>query len=372
MNEQQEFSILVGLKTKDGSELSNESTLDELEALLETAGGKSCGRVLQNRENPDPKTFIGSGKCQEIRLFAENMGASSIVFDNELSPAQTKNLEEEIGLPVIDRSMLIIDIFAGRAQTSEGRVQVELARLRYVLPRLSGQGVHMSRLGGGGGGGGGARRGAGETKLETDKRHIRERIDKLTKDLEHVRHTRAVQRDRRIKNNVPSVALIGYTNSGKSTILNSLCHDNIQAQNRLFDTLDPTTRRWFIGDPTDENPRIATQEVLLTDTVGFIRKLPHHLIEAFKATLEELKYASLILHIIDTSNPEWLEQSAVVEDIVTQLGATSTPCLRVYNKIDMASRDIVPEIGGIAVSAKTGEGLSVLTDAVRKKLNAAV
>ncbi|MDR1735635.1 MAG: GTPase HflX [Oscillospiraceae bacterium] len=348
-------AVLIGLSTRDGAHHSDEATLDELEALLETAGGTALGRVSQTLDAPSARTFIGTGKAREIRELCRNMGADIAVVDNELSPSQTKNLEAELDLPVIDRSLLIINIFSGRARSGEGRVQVELARLKYILPRLSGKGVQLSRQGGGGAGGGGARRGAGETKLETDRRHIRARIERLERELAEVRMTRKVQRERRIKNAVPSVALIGYTNAGKSTLLNTLCRDSIQAENRLFDTLDTTTRRWRMSDG---------REVLLTDTVGFIRKLPHHLIEAFKATLEELGFADVLLHVIDASHPEWPSQAKTVEELVNQLGVSGTPCVRALNKCDALAPSALPDIGGLAVSAKTGAGLALLEKAV--------
>ena len=348
--------ILAGLNTRSG-ESSSDSTMDELEALVETAGGTALARVIQQRDTPDTKFFIGEGKAEEIALLCGALEADTVVFDNDLSPSQTRALEELLGVPVVDRSLLILDIFADRAQSREGRVQVELARLKYILPRLTGKGVQMSRLGGGGGGSGGARRGAGETRLETDRRHIRARIDKLSRDLEEIRRTRQVQRRQRQKNEIPTVALIGYTNAGKSTLLNLLCRESIQAKNRLFDTLDTTTRRWRID---------AGQTVLLSDTVGFIRKLPHHLIEAFRSTLEELACASLLLHVIDLSHPEWAEQSDVVDSLVTQLGAQQIPCLRLYNKADLVEADILP--GGIIFSARTGAGTDELAAAVKAAL----
>lgn len=352
-------AILAGLSTSDGRERSDDSTLDELEALLETAGGHALGRVLQTRETPDPRTFLGKGKVSEIAALAQAMGAEAVVLDNDLSPSQTKNLETALGVPVMDRSLLILDIFADRARSGEGRAQVELARLKYILPRLSGQGVRLSRQGGGGAGGGGARRGAGETKLESDRRHIRARIDRLTREMEEIRRARGVQRERRMKNDMPSVALIGYTNAGKSTLLNCLCKESVQAENRLFDTLDTTTRRWRLDEETT---------VLLTDTVGFIRKLPHHLVEAFKATLEELRYASVLLHVIDVSHPEWPEQARVVDELVERLGAGAAPCVRVLNKSDCIPASELPDIGGLPISAKTGLGLDKLSAEIRKQL----
>lgn len=353
-------AILAGLSTRDGTQRADDGALDELEALLETAGGRALGRVLQTRDAPDARTFFGAGKAEEIGELARAMGADAVVLDNELSPSQTRHLEAAVGVPVLDRSLLILDIFADRARSAEGRVQVELARLKYILPRLAGQGVALSRQGGGGTGGGGARRGAGETKLESDRRHIRARIDRLTQEIEVIRRKRGVQRRSRQKGAVPSAALIGYTNAGKSTLLNALCRESIPARDRLFDTLDTTTRRWQVD---------ITSTVLLTDTVGFIRKLPHHLIEAFKATLEELAYADILLHVIDASSPEWPGQVEVVDELIARLGAAAAPCIRVYNKCDAAPPETLGDLGGgVSVSARTGEGLDKLAAEVKQQL----
>ena len=284
-----EKAILVGLSADcfRPEENATDESLDELEALLETAGGICEAKVLQNRHTPDPHSFIGEGKAQEVRTLLESTGATLVVFDNDLSPSQIRALEELTDATVLDRSALILDIFAQRAKTAEGRLQVELAQYQYLLPKLSGMGTSMSRLGGGIG-----TRGPGETKLETDRRHIRERITRLQAELDEVRRVRATQRERRVKNSMPVVALVGYTNAGKSTLLNALTGAGIPANDRLFDTLDTTTRRLKVSDHL---------EILLSDTVGFIAKLPHHLIEAFQATLEELQYADLLLHVIDVS-----------------------------------------------------------------------
>ena len=286
-----EKAILVGLSADcfRPEENATDESLDELEALLETAGGICEAKVLQNRHTPDPHSFIGEGKAQEVRALLESSGATLVVFDNDLSPSQIRALEELTDATVLDRSALILDIFAQRAKTAEGRLQVELAQYQYLLPKLSGMGTSMSRLGGGIG-----TRGPGETKLETDRRHIRERITRLQAELDEVRRVRATQRERRVKNSIPVVALVGYTNAGKSTLLNALTGAGIPANDRLFDTLDTTTRRLKVSDHL---------EILLSDTVGFIAKLPHHLIEAFQATLEELQYADLLLHVIDASDP---------------------------------------------------------------------
>ncbi|MBR5792445.1 MAG: GTPase HflX, partial [Ruminiclostridium sp.] len=284
-----------------------------------------------------------------------------VVFDNELSPSQQRVLTEDIGVQVIDRAGLILDIFAQRARTREGRLQVELAQYKYLLPRLTGMWGHLVRQTASGGKSPIGTRGPGETQLETDRRHIRRKISKLAEDLEEVRRVRAVQRDRREKNEVPVVAIVGYTNAGKSTLLNALTGAGIPARNRLFDTLDNTTRNLEISD---------TLTVLISDTVGFIRKLPHHLVEAFKATLEELAFADLILHVIDASNPEWRDQAAVVEKLIEQLGAATTPRIDVFNKSDVYVGDIKPHGEDIvSISAKTKEGLDDLLAMIGKRLD---
>lgn len=351
-----EKAVLVGLSCHsfDKEQNSDERTMAELVALLETAGGECVAQTLQNRPAPDARTFIGEGKAEEVKLLAEQNEASLIIFDNELSPSQMSNLEELTGVTVLDRSALILDIFAQRARTGEGKLQVELAQYQYILPRLSGLGKSMSRLGGGIG-----TRGPGESKLESDRRHIRRRIDKLREDLEQVRAVRAVQRRQRQKTEMPLVAIVGYTNAGKSTLLNWLTDAGIEANNRLFDTLDPTTRKKRISD---------TQEILLSDTVGFIRKLPHHLVSAFKATLEELKYADLLLHVIDISDPDWEIHAQTVDKVIEQLGANEIPRVMVYNKADRC--DILPylEQSSVAISAKKGIGEQELLSAIEKAL----
>lgn len=354
--------VLVGLNSPVLREDSaTEESMDELSALVETAGGETAGIVLQNRPAPDPRTFIGEGKVAEVQLYVENVGATMVIFDNDLSPSQQRVLTEEIGVQVIDRAGLILDIFAQRARTKEGRLQVELAQYKYLLPRLTGMWGHLVRQTASGGKSPIGTRGPGETQLETDRRHIRRKIAKLTEDLEEVRRVRAVQRDRREKNEVPVVAIVGYTNAGKSTLLNALTDAGIPARNRLFDTLDTTTRTLEISD---------TCTVLISDTVGFIRKLPHHLVEAFKATLEELAYADLILHVIDASNPEWREQAEVVESLIRQLGAEQTPRVEVFNKSDVYVGDIRPHGEDIvSISAKTGEGLDQLLAMIGKRLD---
>lgn len=363
MDEIRNKVVLVGLNSPvlKKEENADEESMAELAALVETAGGETLGTVLQNRNSPDPRCFIGEGKAAEVQLFCENTGADMVIFDNDLSPSQQRVLTEMLGVQVLDRCGLILDIFAQRAKTKEGRLQVELAQYKYLLPRLTGMWGHLVRQTASGGKSPIGTRGPGETQLETDRRHIRRKIAKLTEDLEEVRRIRAVQRDRREKNEIPVVAIVGYTNAGKSTLLNALTHAGIPARNRLFDTLDTTTRTLEISD---------TCTVLISDTVGFIRKLPHHLVEAFKATLEELAYADLILHVIDASNPEWREQAEVVEALIRQLGAEATPRLEVFNKSDIYVGEIRPHGEDIvSISAKTGEGLDQLLAMIGKRLD---
>ena len=356
-------AVLAGLNSPKLSARDNadESTMEELSALVETAGGETVGVVLQNRAVPDPRTFIGGGKVEEIRELVKSQEATTVIFDNDLTPSQMRVLTEELGVQVLDRSALILDIFAQRAKTREGRLQVELAQYQYLLPRLIGMWTHLERQAGTSGKGPIGSKGPGETQLETDRRHIRRKIDKLKEELEEVRRVRGTQRQRRMKNEIPVVAIVGYTNAGKSTLLNALTGAGIPANNRLFDTLDTTSRLLTVSD---------TLEVVISDTVGFIRKLPHQLVDAFKATLEELEYADLLLHVIDISNPEWLEQAEIVDSLIRELGAEQTPCLRVYNKSDLFWGDIRPH-GEMAVniSAKTGEGLSDLLAAIDRVLD---
>lgn len=340
----------------DEHERSTDISMEELKALVETAGGETVAMLMQNRPTPDPRSFIGDGKVQELKALISMNDCDLAVFDNELSPSQMRVLNEELGVKVLDRSGLILDIFAQRARTREGQLQVELAQYKYLLPRLTGMWTHLVRQTASGGSSPIGTRGPGETQLETDRRHIRRKMQKLEEELEAVRKVRSTQRRRREKNSLPVVALVGYTNAGKSTLLNCLTGADIPANDRLFDTLDTTTRRLRIDE---------TQEVLLSDTVGFIRKLPTHLIEAFKATLEELKYADVLLHVIDISNPEWEEQARVVDELIRQLGAESTPCLRVFNKCDRYIGILPHGEDIICISAKSGEG----ADALVKKLS---
>ena len=357
-NKKQERAVLVGLNadcfTKE--QTATDETMEELEALLETAGGFCTAKVLQNRHTPDSHSFIGEGKAQEVRMLVEATASTMVIFDNELSPGNIRALEEIIGVPVLDRSTLILDIFAQRAKTREGRLQVELAQNKYLLPRLSGMGNSLSRQGGGIG-----TRGPGETKLETDRRLIRERINRLEAELEQVRQVRSVQRERRIKNSIPVVAIVGYTNAGKSTLLNQLTGAGIPANNRLFDTLDTTSRLLTVSDNLD---------VVLSDTVGFIAKLPHHLVNAFHATLEELEYADLLLHVIDASDPNREEHIQVVNRLIAQLAKPETPVLRCYNKADLVTPGDIP-VGEdvVALSARSGAGCQELLQAIERALN---
>ena len=353
-----ERAVLVGLNADcfTQAQTATDETLEELEALLETAGGFCTAKILQNRHTPDSHSFIGEGKAQEVKMLIEATASTMAVFDNELSPGHIRALEEILGVTVLDRSALILDIFAQRAKTREGRLQVELAQYQYLLPRLSGMGKSLSRQGGGIG-----TRGPGETKLESDRRHIRERIDRLRNELAQVRQVRSVQRERRMKNSVPVVAIVGYTNAGKSTLLNHLTGAGIPANNRLFDTLDTTSRQLTVSENLD---------VILSDTVGFIAKLPHHLVDAFRATLEELEYADLLLHVIDSADPNREEHIAVVDKLISQLAKPGTQVLQCYNKADLVSPEDIP-VGQdvVAISAAKGQGMDKLLAAIEKALD---
>ena len=351
-------AVLCGLNSPVLSREQNadEVSLEELEALLETAGGVCVGTVLQNKATPDSKFFLGEGKVQEVKELVQAAGADLVVFDNELSPSQQRVLTETLGIQVLDRAALILDIFAQRARTAEGRLQVELAQYKYLLPRLTSMWSHLERQEGAIG-----TRGPGETQLETDRRIIRKKITKLEEELKEVRRVRSTQRQKREKNEIPVVAIVGYTNAGKSTLLNHLTGAGIQANNRLFDTLDTTTRTLELSD---------TCTVLISDTVGFISKLPHQLVEAFKATLEELEYADLLLHVIDVSNPEWQTQAEVVERLINELGAWETPRLDVFNKCDLLEGEILPRgEEKVLLSARTGQGMEDLMDKLRRRLD---
>ena len=361
--EKRDRVILVGLHANRlrAEDNADEWSMEELAALTETAGGEVVAQVLQNKDAPDPRTFIGEGKVAEVQELIENEQAEMVIFDNDLSPSQMRVLTDTFGVQVLDRSGLILDIFAKRAKTKEGRLQVELAQYQYLLPRLTGMWTHLVRQTASGGKSPIGTRGPGETQLETDRRHIHRKIDKLRADLEEVRRVRSTQRQMRTKNEIPVVAIVGYTNAGKSTLLNALTGAEIPANNRLFDTLDTTTRLLAVSDMLD---------VVISDTVGFIRKLPHQLVDAFKATLEELEYADLLVHVIDVSNPMWEEQAAVVDRLIVELGAQTTPCIRVYNKADLVGETDLPRgEDSVAISAKTGAGLSELLALVERKLD---
>ncbi len=355
--------VIAGLKSPVlKSDSADDESMDELSALVETAGGVVEGIVLQNRPAPDPRSFIGEGKAEEIKEYCKNTEASMVIFDNNLSPSQMRVLTELFGVQVLDRCGLILDIFAQRAKTREGRLQVELAQYQYLLPRLTGMWTHLERQAGTSGRGPIGSKGPGETQLETDRRHIRRKIDKLREELDDVRRVRGVQRRQRQKKEIPVAAIVGYTNAGKSTLLNYLTGAAIPANNRLFDTLDTTSRLLRLPDKRD---------IIISDTVGFIRKLPHQLIEAFKATLEELEYADLILNVMDISHPEWKNQSQVVEDLISELGAGELPRIDILNKIDALPEDeILPRGPDICpISARTGEGTENLLNMIAKRLD---
>ena len=345
-----ERALLVGIDT--------EKSLDELAALAESAGAQVVGRSFQKRAKPDTATFVGSGKAQQLQLDAQAMEADVVIFDDELTGAQTRNLEEIIGLKVVDRTTLILDIFAQRAQSGEGKLQVQLAQLKYRSGRLMGQGLILSRLGGGIG-----TRGPGETKLEIDRRRIREQITALKKELEELQRQRQLRRRSREKNKIPVVALVGYTNTGKSSLLNKITDAGVYAENKLFATLDAVSRRVTLPDGG---------EFLLVDTVGFISKLPHDLVEAFKSTLEEAALADVLLIVSDASSPDMLFQHQVVEEVLSQIGADTQPRINVLNKCDLweMADDLQTTLlpGAVHVSARTGTGIEALTAAIAREL----
>lgn len=348
---EQERAVLVSVDT---GEFDAESSLAELSELARTAGAEVICEMTQKRESPEAGTYIGRGKLEELAEYCENEKPDLVIIDGELTPAQQKNIETITDTRVIDRTTLILDIFAARALSGEGKLQVELAQLKYALPRLGGKGSSMSRLGGGIG-----TRGPGETKLETDKRHIRRRISALSEDLKELDERRARYRERRKKDGVTTVALVGYTNAGKSTLMNKLTDAGVLAENKLFATLDPTARALTLPDGST---------VLLIDTVGFIRRLPHKLVEAFKSTLDEAVDANVILNICDASNPECAEHYRVTMDLLDELGCGDKPVITVLNKCDLVEDTSIPMGKSVRVSAKTGEGLSELLEAVRQAL----
>ncbi len=348
--------ILVGVSEQEGDDA--EDSVAELAELAKTAGAAVAGMLIQKREQIHPGTYVGTGKVAELAELAERTAATGIVCDDELTPAQLKNLERMLDTKVMDRTLLILDIFAARATTSEGKIQVELAQLRYRLSRLTGLGRSMSRLGGGIG-----TRGPGEKKLETDRRLIKDRIAQLNRELKEVQKHRETQRAKREKGHVPVAAIVGYTNAGKSTLLNRLTDAAVLAEDKLFATLDPTTRMLALP---------GRQEILLTDTVGFIRKLPHHLIEAFRSTLEEAKHADYILHVVDASNPQREKQMHIVYDTLYRLGVQEKPIITLFNKQDIVTdreplRDFKADYT-LPVTAKTGEGFEELKELLCKLL----
>lgn len=331
-----------------------DALLDELEELADTAGADTVGRVIQKLECPDSATFVGTGKLEEIKEFAENAGADLLIFDSELSPSQQRNIEKSTDIRTIDRTLLILDIFGQRANSGEGRIQVELARYQYMLPRLSGQGKNLSRQGGIG-----MKRGAGESKLESDRRHIRRRITALKEQLSDIEKRRENQRKRRKKNRLPTVAIVGYTNAGKSTLLNYLTDAGVLAKDMLFATLDPTARGLKLPDG---------QTVIFIDTVGLIRKLPHGLVDAFKPTLEEAAQADVILNICDASNPEADEHLRVTNELLGELGCVGKPIISVFNKVDKCEYTFLTPKGAVAISAKSGQGVDTLLKTVADAL----
>lgn len=353
--EAEERVILVAVRKSDRE--NTEQSLDELCELASTAGAVTVARVIQNLDNFNPATYIGKGKIDEIKELIIEYDATGIICDDELSPAQMNNLSDALEIKVMDRTLLILDIFAARANTNEGKIQVELAQLRYRSSRLSGLGNALSRLGGGIG-----TRGPGETKLEMDRRIIHERIGQLRHELEAVVTHRELTRSQRSRSNIPVVAIVGYTNAGKSTLLNTLTGAGILAENKLFATLDPTTRGLELE---------SGQQILLTDTVGFISKLPHHLVEAFKSTLEEAVYADIILHVVDASNPAMDSQMYVVYDILEKLGAGDKPIITAFNKIEIAGNKVLKDFKAdktVNISALHGDGLTELKDTIEEVL----
>ena len=349
--EKPEQAFLVALDT---GEYDVEASLAELEELAHTAGAQVLGALVQKRESPDKATCLGSGRLEELIQLCRNVEADLVIFDLELTATQHRNLESELPCRVVDRTALILDIFAARARSAEGRLQVELAQLQYLLPRLAGQGVSLARLGGGIG-----TRGPGETKLESDRRHIRRRIRSLRLQLDSVEQQRERRRERRKKDGIQTVAIVGYTNAGKSTLLNALTQAGVLAEDKLFATLDPTARALRLPDG---------RQVLLIDTVGFVRRLPHHLVEAFRSTLEEAVEADVILNVCDASSPEAEEHLQVTRELLQELGCGDVPILTVFNKCDLSPEPVRAEGPSVCISAKTGQGLPRLLEEVAAAL----
>lgn len=357
IKEKEERFVLVGVASSDSDDTVR--SLDELEELAATAGAVTIGKIIQNRESIHPGTYIGKGKIEEVRELALQTDATGVVCDDELSPAQLKNLEDALQMKVLDRTVIILDIFANHASTREGKIQVELAQLRYRSTRLIGLRNSLSRLGGGIG-----TRGPGEKKLEMDRRLIRERITQLRKELEEVKQNRETGRSLRSRNLIPVIAIVGYTNAGKSTLLNYLTNAGVLEEDKLFATLDPTTRNLTLE---------SGQQILLTDTVGFIRKLPHHLIESFRSTLEEAKYADVILHVVDSANPDVDRQMHIVYDTLNKLGIQDKVIITALNKQDKVEEEqVIKDFKAdytVKISAKTGSGINSLLELIEKILN---
>ncbi|HHV58928.1 MAG TPA: GTPase HflX [Clostridiaceae bacterium] len=354
-----ERAILVGLEVATGKTATGiseqEKSLDELEELSATAGVMVVGKILQKKQSIDPATFIGSGKLEELNSMCAAMEADVVIFDDELTGAQIRNIENKVGIKVIDRTVLILDIFAKRARSREGKLQVELAQLKYRLPRLTGLGSELSRLGGGIG-----TRGPGETKLETDRRHIRRRISYLENELKEVDKQRNLLRSGKKRSQFPVIALVGYTNAGKSTLMNRLCDADVYADDKLFATLDPTTRKMTLDEE---------KTILLVDTVGFIRKLPHELINAFKSTLDEVVYADALLHVVDASDADFEKHIEVADNLLKSLGVLEKPAITVFNKIDLVDRTnwSIPwekRDNSVEISAATGFGIETLVQKI--------
>jgi GTP-binding protein HflX len=357
-----EKTVLVGLEHDGVTRWDLEESLSELRELAATAGATVVDTVTQKLQHPTAPYYIGKGKAEEVAARCSEHGAGSIIFDDELSPAQGRNLENVTSKKILDRTQLILDIFARRARSREGRLQIELAQLQYLLPRLTRMWTHLSRQTGGIG-----TRGPGETQLEVDRRRVQERIARLQRDLEEVRKHRAIQREGRARHQWPVVAIVGYTNAGKSSLLNRLTKAGVLAEDKLFATLDPTTRQYVLPNKL---------KVLFTDTVGFIRKLPHTVIESFKATLEELKSADLLVHVVDVSHPQWEEQIAATDNVIRELEADGKHTLIVFNKIDRVTNPEAVEAAlaryphSVAISVKTGENLGLFVDELQNQLSA--